>query len=1336
MKKYFIVFLLFLSISTLYSSNIKVFYVVDAREFSLSDRLTMVSLQGIVNRVSKDSGLFVVLRGEDVKWLQDIKNRREFKIITLSKEEALKKYKKEIKGIIIYDPNKSYTINISTTLAGIKDAVITKTEIPGFKVIFDCRNRWKNKIEAYKWAINNLLQKTTKEMSAILEEHITSLRDFIIQNKVFVFDLDPINNKEEIKLIEKILSYYTPNTPIVGWPDAKYADPKKGQNNVSVEVAFVKLISPRNIFLVASDFACNLSIYKKLSSKIPFIQVRKKEFYDPDKVYITFVYSDGDNIQYVLNHMRAGLWDDKYRLKLPIGWTIAPLLYKWGGFILEKYYSDAYFSENDEFVMGPSGFGYVHPAKYKDINTFLKFTEKYVKLLDLNSVAIIDEGTLQEMLNTYKKFANQTSLETIFLVGNYGYRNLLRTDNSAIWVLSEDFRANFVENNVNEIKKLVRSGRKMIYCYAHAWDIPPSQLYEIIKKVSDLNVKVVLPSTFSDLLYQRLIKINSNKNKEEKYRFFEAEKRVIYNITYNWIQYNKINLIKFNLQIDSSRVFTSQIVYWFENNKDNKYFQYLRFKGNNEYTVTLPPIYKGKKIKYYISVITKDLKIKQTSVKEIKIPFYSDRDKDGLSDNFEINISKTSPDSKDTDVDGLYDAVDNDPLRKLKNEKVIYIISKDNEVKFLWKDYKSLKAPDGHRYADNDAYFIYKLPINKKVISPKLALLLDNNYVVEISKDGKNFKKVFSSPYDCHDSGNKGWKIINLSSDYFKESYIYVKISDGSPEDGWGGGCYGIKLLGKWGDVKILDVVSPEKFLKNKKNKIVIYEANIYPLKDIEIKINNKIIKDFIYNRDKQYIKFYFIPDKEGKYNLNIKLKDEKSNIDAKSIILNIKFKNNNIKSISLFNKIKIKGKKWSIFDGWKEGECGENEELRYIYKDKNSAIDNLKHRFTDGNNYVIYKFYSPLDIGVLRIKIGNDYIVSISTNNSKWYKLLDSYEIYGKYIHDLSNYEEHILNISSYLKTGKYFYIKIEDKTKNDGWGGNIGYIKFGIPPIYKHKERVTIGVRFNYNNIKAYIKKGKLIKHIIYPKEGNPLFTENFDSIFNNLFVFSIPSNIMEDIYKINIVAQYKGLKQEKALYIGVYNKKLKYTKQNNKSIKKITGKTNKTTILEQFKGYFRDFGKVDNINSFIVSKEFVENNKLSCYFLGWGTGHCGTENETKYLIYKNSGSINPLGMRFADGTVMFGYKFKLPQRWRKIVLQVDVGNNFIVEVYNTKLNRWIEVLNSQEMYKEDIHNMSNYKAYYLNLTDFISHRRNIIKIRFKDGSTNDGWGACVGNIKIFIK
>ncbi|GJM81090.1 hypothetical protein HMSSN139_35860 [Paenibacillus sp. HMSSN-139] len=89
-------------------------------------RLMLATLQGVINR--SEPRIYLLENEEEGKmtWLNDLNVPYQLH------DEAwdlVKKYKNEVKGIIIYDPEVPDSINVATTLAGLKNAIVASPEI-------------------------------------------------------------------------------------------------------------------------------------------------------------------------------------------------------------------------------------------------------------------------------------------------------------------------------------------------------------------------------------------------------------------------------------------------------------------------------------------------------------------------------------------------------------------------------------------------------------------------------------------------------------------------------------------------------------------------------------------------------------------------------------------------------------------------------------------------------------------------------------------------------------------------------------------------------------------------------------------------------------------------------------------------------------------------------------------------------------------------------------------------------------------------------------------------------------------------------------------------------
>ncbi|RCW47978.1 GxGYxYP domain-containing protein [Paenibacillus prosopidis] len=132
-------------------------------------KLLLATLQGIVNRA--EPRIYLLENQEEGKltWLNDLKVP-----YNLYEDywDIVKKYKKEVKGIIVYDPKVADSVNVATTLAGLEDAVVASPALAAqlkaspfnLKVLEDLQGKFKDRLDAYTWQYENLWKKTTNRM--------------------------------------------------------------------------------------------------------------------------------------------------------------------------------------------------------------------------------------------------------------------------------------------------------------------------------------------------------------------------------------------------------------------------------------------------------------------------------------------------------------------------------------------------------------------------------------------------------------------------------------------------------------------------------------------------------------------------------------------------------------------------------------------------------------------------------------------------------------------------------------------------------------------------------------------------------------------------------------------------------------------------------------------------------------------------------------------------------------------------------------------------------------------------------------------------------------------
>lgn len=192
------------------------------------------------------------------------------------------------------------------------------------------------------------------------------LRDYATANQAMVFWLES-NVPEEKALFEKILSSVEPGTPYLGW----------FSNDVAGEFTGVEIASSYGVYVLAADWFSNLTVFSGTKLKEPKPNKAKAPKLE-NKIYVAYVVSEGDNLQYNQHRLRI-LWDDPNRGEVPINWTSSPLLYDAAPAFLNYFFQTA--TENDQIIAGPSGAGYFYPNVWPDESfaAFLKRTHPYLR---------------------------------------------------------------------------------------------------------------------------------------------------------------------------------------------------------------------------------------------------------------------------------------------------------------------------------------------------------------------------------------------------------------------------------------------------------------------------------------------------------------------------------------------------------------------------------------------------------------------------------------------------------------------------------------------------------------------------------------------------------------------------------------------------------------------------------------------------------------------------------------------------------------------------------------------------------------------------------------------
>ncbi len=346
-------------------------------------KVMMATLQGLVNREQPQLLVYEKV-WEKENWARELGLEAE---IPADCFEILKKYKDYVKGLIIYDEAVRDTINIGTTMAGFEDSIVISERLAeiltkepyNFKVVSDLRGKFKDKFEAYDYALENIWPNCTHRLiigvDASENGHLAYIRDVAVAGCIMVFWLDPREEKEA----EYIKKFFKDTKPV----ETYYAGwwPEEG--------AGIKIGSEHGIPTVPADYFENYTVYSGMEQKFDIPTVPKKPKLE-NKFYVAFMVSDGDNIQYCEHAMKTDdvLWPNEERGQYPISWTASPALIDAAPQMLNYYYKTA--TDNDLIISGPSGVGYTDPQRWpgnENLAKYCKLTNEYFRKSGFNFIA-------------------------------------------------------------------------------------------------------------------------------------------------------------------------------------------------------------------------------------------------------------------------------------------------------------------------------------------------------------------------------------------------------------------------------------------------------------------------------------------------------------------------------------------------------------------------------------------------------------------------------------------------------------------------------------------------------------------------------------------------------------------------------------------------------------------------------------------------------------------------------------------------------------------------------------------------------------------------------------
>ena len=452
------------------------------------------SLEGIVNRtqpriacVSRRSG------GDQLAWLKIHELAYHF----VDGFSAVAKYKNEITGLVVTDPDQPDTLNLATTLAGLNDELICAPELLerltnapcNFEIKDDLRGRFADSTQVYEFLHTNCWPRCTHRVIAGLSGNThAELRDYLIAIKSAVVWFNPASGADAAALKGFVADMQPANSVYLGWwPDEGRGLEYCGQFGIPV---------------MASDFFDNGSLFSGVTQPVTAPPIPPAPSLE-NKIYVAMIISDGDNVQY-MQHFMKRTWENPARGTVPIGWTVSPLSADLDPAMLNFYYRTS--TTNDCLVSGPSGAGYTRLNFWKKgfVPAFTENSDRYLRRSGIRIITVWNKVT-DVIADSFA--ANCPTL--LGITSQEGGSYITFHGNLPVVGLAE--HASYADT-VSQMNEAIAAAEKewnghsplFVALQANAWNIGPADFRNIADSLDKNKFVVVRPDHLFMLIKQSL----------------------------------------------------------------------------------------------------------------------------------------------------------------------------------------------------------------------------------------------------------------------------------------------------------------------------------------------------------------------------------------------------------------------------------------------------------------------------------------------------------------------------------------------------------------------------------------------------------------------------------------------------------------------------------------------------------------------------------------------------------------------------------------------------------------------------------------------------------------
>jgi hypothetical protein len=469
------------------------------------DTQRLITAQAIQGLFAQDKVTFYLANDNPTRyWLEDLKNAYDITTENVDFEGMLGHYKAKLAddyGYILYDKASPQTVNVACTLSGITGWLPVDVSLADTVQAAGLTERLDVTARTERWCFDNYKAQLNNKYLVQQPGGNARLRDFGIANKLFFFYQDAVTTTA-INFRGEIHAWAEGDAPIFGWGPGS-------------EDSHVGIATMNSQFTIPSDHCVNMTVFgaRDYYNITGFRQPNESAAItaNPAKHYVSFIRSDGDNIQTWFGTFPFSTDDmAATRGNFPMGWSIQPSLTDIAPNIIADVYKTA--KGGDYFVAAVSGMGYMYPNTFPRLADFVGSLDIYLKRADLNLVQILDSGPSQKVIEYYSRIPSLKG-------GIYAYGNKYIGGNGSVywsangkpfvsfreslWDVSPEYMANRINSfpvNPSDI-----SGYSLINL--HPWSMTYNDVKATVSLLGE-NVQVVSPEQFFDLIIANVPKTN------------------------------------------------------------------------------------------------------------------------------------------------------------------------------------------------------------------------------------------------------------------------------------------------------------------------------------------------------------------------------------------------------------------------------------------------------------------------------------------------------------------------------------------------------------------------------------------------------------------------------------------------------------------------------------------------------------------------------------------------------------------------------------------------------------------------------------------------------------